>query len=466
MDTHTSHLPKPSAVSIFFSGGAYFIHFLSLGFASFPLQTHLRHALTPATASLVASVLPLASCLTYFFFRFAEARSWTRSPQIMLVGLATGVGLMQMGLGFKLQSTETSSWWIGPAVDVAGCLLLLGCVQSSCMTVLNHIGVATMGPHAYTVRAAGSAGYMLAVMLMGALGAQARTISDWHLFIGAGFSVVHVVFALLSLRFVRWSSSSPFPRVAPAPTSSPNPTSSVPSSSNPSSSNPLSSNPLSSNPLSSNMANHRDSARDTERPPSHSSALNVSARQWWGQLILVWMVAMCEMAYGLYSHEFLTSTYGSFGYFVFAGSIALEIVLLLAMPMFPALKQRLLFVGPVGWITLLTGCLLALAGWPMMGFFATALALNCPFQVSANEHAHQMHRSSMVGIASMTLAQSLGYMSATIVSACLSMQSPGPVLLWSCMLPVAMGSLILALWQMAKQRTHADRETLARRNAA
>jgi hypothetical protein len=451
MDTHTSHLPKPSSLSIFFSGGAYFIHFLSLGFASFPLQTHLRHTLSPPTASLVASVLPLASCLTYFFFRFAEARSWTRSPQIMLVGLAACVGLMQMGLGFQLRSTATSDWWIGPAVDVACCLLLLGCVQSSCMTVLNHIGVATMGPHAYTVRAAGSAGYMLAVMLMGALGAQARTISDWHLFIGAGFSVVHVVFALLSLRFVRWSSPSPFPRVATAPTSSTIPSSTVPSSANPSSAI---------------IANHRDAPRDTERPPSRSSALNVSVRQWWGLLILVWMVAMCEMAYGLYSHEFLTSTYGSFGYFVFAGSIALEIVLLLAMPMFPGLKQRLLFVGPVGWITLLTGCLLALAGWPMMGFLAAALALNCPFQVSANEHAHQMHRSSMVGIASMTLAQSLGYMSATIVSACLSMQSPGPVLLWSCMLPIAMGSLMLALWQMAKQRTHTDRETLARRNAA
>lgn len=435
METNVSHLPKPTAVSIFFSGGACFIHFLSLGFASFPLQTHLRHALTPATASLVASVLPLASCLTYFFFRFAEARSWTRSPQIMWVALAAGVGLMQMGLGFKLQSTAANSWWIGPAIDVAGCLLLLGCVQSSCMTVLNHIGVATMGAHAYTVRAAGSAGYMLAVMLMGAIGAQSRTISDWHLFIGAGFSLVHVAFALLSLCFVRWSGPSQLPRVAPNPKSA------------------------------SIIATHRDAALDTEPYQSRSSALRVSTRQWWGLLLLVWMVAMCEMSYGLYSHEFLTSTYGSFGYFMFAGSIALEILLLLAMPMFPALKQRLLFVGPVGWITLLSGCLLATAGWPMMGFSAAALALNCPFQVSANEHAHQMHRS-MVGIASMTLAQSLGYMSATILSTLLSMQSPGPVLLWSCMLPVAMGSLMLALWQMAKQRSNVDRDMLGTRTEA
>ena len=169
---------------------------------------------------------------------------------------------------------------------------------------------------------------------------------------------------------------------------------------------------------------------------------------------------MCEMSYGLYAHEFLTTTYGSIGYFVFAGSIALEIAILLAMPMFPALKQRLLFVGPAGWLTLLSGCLMALSGWPMMGFGAAALALNCPFQVSANEHAHRM-RPSMLGIASMTLAQSIGYMSATLLSAVVAAQGGGPARLWSIMIPIASTALALSVWQMSRDRAIASRDALA-----
>jgi hypothetical protein len=408
---------------MFFSGGAYFIHFLSLGFASFPLQTHLRNALTPSTASLITSVIPLAACLTYFFFRFAESRGWTRSPQRLLVALASGVCLMQLGMGLKLESITAQSWWVSPGIDVAACLLLLGCVQSSCMTVLNHIGVATMGSHAYTVRAAGSAGYMLAVVVMGAIGASEKAVSQTHLFIGAAFSLLHVAFVLLSFRFVHWSKEHESSRSSSAI-------------------------------LTSTSANSTN---------SHAGASKLSSEEslkWWGLLILVWMVAMCEMSYGLYAHEFLTTTYGSIGYFVFAGSIALEIAILLAMPMFPALKQRLLFVGPAGWLTLLSGCLMALSGWPMMGFGAAALALNCPFQVSANEHAHRM-RPSMLGIASMTLAQSIGYMSATLLSAVVAAQGGGPARLWSIMIPIASTALALSVWQMSRDRAIASRDALA-----
>jgi hypothetical protein len=166
------------------------------------------------------------------------------------------------------------------------------------------------------------------------------------------------------------------------------------------------------------------------------------------------MIAMCEMSYGLYSHEFLTSTYGAWGYFVFATAIAMEIGLLLAMPRLNALKQRLLFVGPLGWICLFSGCLLAIAGWYPMGYFALALALNCPFQVSANEHAHRM-QPSILGVASMTLAQSLGYVTATFVAAWTTGNGNGPQRLWMTMWVVSIIALILALWKMNRDRIEA-----------
>jgi hypothetical protein len=418
MEPHSSSTTRPSASSIFFSGGAYFIHFLALGFASFPLQTHLRQVLAPTSASLVASVVPIAACSTYFLFRFAEARGWTRSPQWMLVTLASALSIMQATLGMKLHWVSGQSYWIGPAIDVAACLLVLGCIQSSCMTVLNHIGVAAMGSHAYTVRAAGSAGYMVAVMLMGLLGGSQLEVSERHLFVGSACSAIHAIFAALSFLFVRWT---PAPSHLPTDSSSPNaPTAST-----------------------------GVSTAATPSRASHSHTL-----EWWCLLALVWMIAMCEMSYGLYSHEFLTSTYGAWGYFVFATAIAMEIGLLLAMPRLNALKQRLLFVGPLGWICLFTGCLLAIAGWYPMGYFALALALNCPFQVSANEHAHRM-KPSIMGVASMTLAQSLGYVTATLVAAWTTGNGNGPQLLWMTMWVVSIIALILALWKMNRDRIEA-----------
>lgn len=418
MEPHSSSTTRPSASSIFFSGGAYFIHFLALGFASFPLQTHLRQVLAPTSASLVASVVPIAACSTYFLFRFAEARGWTRSPQWMLVTLASALSIMQATLGMKLHWVSGQSYWIGPAIDVAACLLVLGCIQSSCMTVLNHIGVAAMGSHAYTVRAAGSAGYMVAVMLMGLLGGSQLEVSERHLFVGSACSAIHAIFAALSFLFVRWT---PAPSHLATDSSSPNaPTAST-----------------------------GVSTAATPSRASHSHTL-----EWWCLLALVWMIAMCEMSYGLYSHEFLTSTYGAWGYFVFATAIAMEIGLLLAMPRLNALKQRLLFVGPLGWICLFTGCLLAIAGWYPMGYFALALALNCPFQVSANEHAHRM-KPSIMGVASMTLAQSLGYVTATLVAAWTTGNGNGPQLLWMTMWVVSIIALILALWKMNRDRIEA-----------
>lgn len=423
MEPHSSSATKPSASSIFFSGGAYFIHFLALGFASFPLQTHLRQVLSPASASLVASVVPIAACSTYFLFRFAEARGWTRSPQWMLVALASSLSIMQATLGMKLHWVSGHSYWIGPAIDVAACLLVLGCVQSSCMTVLNHIGVAAMGSHAYTVRAAGSAGYMVAVMLMGLLGGSQLEVSERHLFVGAACSAIHAIFAALSFAFVRWtpdpsrsSSQAPHPDASPPDTAA------------------------TSAPFC------------TETQPTRVSKSH--ALEWWCLLVLVWMIAMCEMSYGLYSHEFLTSTYGAWGYFVFATAIAMEIGLLLAMPRLNALKQRLLFVGPLGWICLFSGCLLAIAGWYPMGYFALALALNCPFQVSANEHAHRM-KPSILGVASMTLAQSLGYVTATFVAAWTTGSGNGPQRLWTIMWIASIVALILALWKMNRDRIEA-----------
>lgn len=418
MEPHLSSAAKPSASSIFFSGGAYFIHFLSLGFASFPLQTHLRQVLAPASASLVASVIPIAACSTYFLFRFAEARGWTRSPQWMLVALASTLSILQAALGMKLHWISGNSFWIGPAIDVAAFLLVLGCIQSSCMTVLNHIGVAAMGSHAYTVRAAGSAGYMVAVMLMGFLGGSHLEVSERHLFVGSACSAFHAIFAAFSFAFVRW----------------------IPESSNASA-------PSAQSNATATSTTSSTSIHATSPPHSHTL-------EWWCLLLLVWMIAMCEMSYGLYSHEFLTSTYGAWGYFVFATAIALEIGLLLAMPRLNALKQRLLFVGPLGWIFLFSGCLLAIAGWYPMGYFALALALNCPFQVSANEHAHRM-KPSIMGVAAMTLAQSLGYVTATFVAAWATGTGTGPQRLWMTMWFVSIIALILALWKMNRDRIDA-----------
>jgi hypothetical protein len=112
------------------------------------------------------------------------------------------VAVLQLLMGWRLHQTTTGNVLLGPVLDIAMCMLLLGCVQSSTMTLLNHIGVSTMGDHAYTVRAAGSAGYMVALVLMGTLSSSAEAVSDYHMFIGATVSVVHALIAFLAWRLI------------------------------------------------------------------------------------------------------------------------------------------------------------------------------------------------------------------------------------------------------------------------
>ncbi len=411
-----------SFVAIFFSGFTYFIHFLALGFASFPLQTHLRSTLGPSSASLAVTVVPIAACLTFFVFRYAQSQGWMRSPQRVLFAVAVGVFFMQAVLGWRLHATAAGNVLVAPVVDIALCLLFLGCVQSSCMTLLNHIGVSTMGDLAYTVRAAGSAGYMLALILMGTLASDEGGISDYHMYLGSCISVVHAGVALAACWLVDQTVEHvPMPKVSR----------SLPS------------------------------VRQSTSAGSEAISKWPSWFRWeWvGLLILVWMVAACEMSYGLYSHEFLTQMFGNKGYFVFAAAVAIEIGLLLIMPVFPRLKRRLLFVGPVGWILLFGGCLVATQGLGAFGLFGLSLALNCPFQVSANEHAHRMNRSIM-GVASMTLAQSIGYTTTTIVASLLANYHVGPAMLWSIMMPVACVSLVLAMRILARENALFDVDDL------
>jgi len=409
-----------TVAAIFFSGATYFMHFFALGFGSFPLQTHLRHALTPPTASLVASIVPLAACSTYFLFRFAQSQGWMRSPRLVLFGAAVGMGLIQLLLGWRMHHASLGNFFVGPFVDIALCMLLLGCVQSSVMTLLNHIGVSTMGDYAYTVRAAGSAGYMAALLLMGSLSKDDAQIADYHLFLGACVSVIHASIAFFAWRML--PKESDLHELHPAKTEP------------------------------SGGDRFRPSSSDRFTPSSNTSGSSQQSInwEWMGLLLLVWVMAICEMSYGLYAHEFLTQTYGSYGYFVFALAVAIEIGVLIAMPYFPSLKRKLLFVGPVGWILLLSGCLLATQGMPAFGLFGLTLALNCPFQISTNEHAHRMNPSVM-GIASMTLAQSLGYMTATVIASIASRFYTGPGLLWLLVLPLAGLALVLAIRKLARQ---------------
>jgi len=314
---------------------------------------------------------------------------------------------MQLLLGWRMHQTAVGNVFLGPVLDIAMCVLLLGCVQSSTMTLLNHIGVSTMGDHAYSVRAAGSAGYMVALLLMGSVGSSAETVADYHLFLGATISVCHAIFA-----FLAWQLLPPSKETYKV------------------------------------IRNSADTT--TKSVPRQKSAQLGDRWEWFGLLLLVWMVAICEMSYGLYAHEFLTTTYGNYGYFVFAGAVAIEIGVLIAMPFLPRLKRQLLFVGPLGWVLLFSGCLMATQGFGAFGLFAVALALNCPFQISTNEHAHRMNPTVM-GVASMTLAQSIGHTTATLIAALASRYGVGPAPLWFVALPLATLALVLAIRKLARQ---------------
>lgn len=335
-----------------------------------------------------------------------------------------------------MNQAESGDFVVGPLVDVAICLLMLGCVQSSVMTLLNHIGVSTMGDYAYTVRAAGSAGYMVAVMLMGAIGRTDSEIAQWHLFIGSAISLGHAILALAAWLGLRAVDTRQASRDASKLVAQPQ--------------NHW------KGPLE-EPENGPDSQRKAPLGPRFSESQKPSNPRgdWIELLTIVWLVAICEMSYGLYAHEFMTKTFGYLGYFVFSAAVAIEIILLLVMPFFPALKAKLLFVGPLGWLLLFSGCILATLGFAPLGMFGLALALNCPFQISTNEHAHRSNPSVM-GVASMTLAQSLGYVTATIIASIAASLRAGPMLLWLLVLPLSMLALVLAIRKLARQNSTFD----------
>lgn len=356
------------SATVFFSVACYFIFFLSLGFSSFPLQTHLRHTLPPQTASLLAGLIPIAACGTYFLARLAESKGYLRYPQRVQLAAAIAVAVMQGVLGMVLRAVANGNVLISPAVDIGICLLALGSAQSCMITLLNHSAVASLGSLAYTARAAGSAGYMVAVLFMGVTGDRVINIESQHLFVGSVISTFTCFFATLGCF-----------AAMPQPTA-----------------------------IAHAAAND---ARDCERGDS--------GWKWYGLIATVFLVAICEMSYGMYSHEFLTTRLGALGYYQFAMGIALEIAILVTIPAFPRLRRTLLVVGPIGWLFLFTGCLLSISVSPMMGWASLALCLNCPFQTSANENALRM-RPSVVGVATLTLAQSLGYVTAACLSSLLS----------------------------------------------
>jgi hypothetical protein len=62
---------------------------------------------------------------------------------------------------------------------------------------------------------------------------------------------------------------------------------------------------------------------------------------------------------------------------------------------------------------------------------------------------------SILGVASMTLAQSLGYVTATFVAAWTTGNGNGPQRLWMTMWVVSIIALILALWKMNRDRIDA-----------
>jgi hypothetical protein len=403
-------------LAMWLCGGSYFIQFLAMAFASFPLQTHLRKLLAPSQASLVAGLIPIATCSTYLLFRLAESKQWTRFPQRSLAIGIVLLAVFQWVLGWKVNGVDAGHWFVGPAFDTGACLLLMGCANASCMILLNHIAIATLKETAYVVRAAGTAGFMIAVVLLGVFWTDNESLEQSHLFVASTISVIHAVLAWVGV----WTLGNPHPDAVGH----------------------------SAENASVGIVGHKEP----------QAVQQGSTLTWWGLLILVWMVAMCEMAYSLYSHEFMTKVYGSLGYYLFAAGLGLEIALLLLVSRTAALRSRLLFLGPLGWMCLMIGGLLAVGGLPSFGALTLAMALNCPFQMSVSEHVHRID-ARVLGIASVSLAQSLGYLSAAGLSALVSRVETGPRNLWLCMIPVAMLAMLLSIWKMRRMRSQIDRPT-------
>jgi hypothetical protein len=407
--------PAPTALWIQTSG-AFFLHFLSLGFAVFPLQTHLRQVHPVATASIIASVIPVAGLLTLFFFRFAERRQWTQYPTHLLLLAALCVGFLQPTLGWQLSMTQSQANLLPASLETALCVLGLAFAHACCMNLLNHLAVANLAKHAYSARAAGSAGYAVAILATAACLSDEQSVIDYHLFLAAACALLHILFIASTLLL-----SGLLTRRTDSRTDS-----------------------LSQTPTSRSHPAAPFAPRADEPNPQPNSW------RWRALILLVALTAFCESAFGLYSHEFLTRTYGDTGYYLFALTIFLETALLLGLPFLPKLRKRLLFVGPLGWLILLIGCLLAQAGWPICGALSIAMALNCPFQVACYENAHAM-RAQISGLATIALAQAVGVFCSQWTSALLNRfvlpitNSQPWTILWITTLGVALGGLILSL---------------------
>ena len=406
------------------TSGAFFLHFLSLGFAVFPLQTHLRQVHPVATASIIASVIPVAGLLTLLFFRFAERRQWTQYPTRLLLLAAICVAILQPTLGWQLSMTRAQANLLPAFLETSLCLLALASAHACCMNLLNHLAVANLANHAYSARAAGSAGYAVAILATAALLSDEQAVIDYHLFLAAICAVAHSLFIAASLLIahrhfsednsLKTTKMSQSRRTAQTASAGQSPSTGTPSTGT----------------------------------PGHSPQSD--SWRWRALILLVALTAFCEAAFGLYSHEFLTRTYGDTGYYLFALTILMETALLLGLPFLPNIRKRLLFVGPLGWLVLLIGCLLAQAGWPIFGALAIAMALNCPFQVACNENAHAIC-PQISGLATIALAQALGVFCSQWTSALLNRfilpeTSLQPwTLLWISTLGVALVALVLAL---------------------
>lgn len=413
--------PKPLWLQ---TSGAFFLHFLSLGFAVFPLQTHLRQVHPVATASIIASVIPVAGLLTLLFFRFAERRQWTQYPTRLLLLAAICVAILQPTLGWQLSMTRAQANLLPAFLETSLCLLALASAHACCMNLLNHLAVSNLANHAYSARAAGSAGYAVAILATAALLSDEQAVIDYHLFLAASCAVAHSLFIAASLLVANRHRSEDSSLKATKMGQSHRTAPTAPPGQSPS--------PIAPSP----------------RTPGHSPQSD--SWRWRALILLVALTAFCEAAFGLYSHEFLTGTYGDTGYYLFALTILLETALLLGLPFLPNIRKQLLFVGPLGWLVLLTGCLLAQAGWPIFGALAIAMALNCPFQVACNENAHAI-RPQISGLATIALAQALGVFCSQWTSALLNRfilpkTSMQPwTILWISTLGVALVGLLLAL---------------------
>ena len=406
------------------TSGAFFLHFLSLGFAVFPLQTHLRQVHPVATASIIASVIPVAGLLTLLFFRFAERRQWTQYPTRLLLLAAICVAVLQPTLGWQLSMTRAQTNLLPAFLETSLCLLALASAHACCMNLLNHLAVANLANHAYSARAAGSAGYAVAILATAALLSDEQAVIDYHLFLAAICAVAHSLFIAANLLIPHRHRSEDNSLKATHMSKSRRTAQTASAGQSPSPGSP------------------------SPGTPGHSPQSD--SWRWRALILLVALTAFCEAAFGLYSHEFLTRTYGDTGYYLFALTILMETALLLGLPFLPNIRKRLLFVGPLGWLVLLIGCLLAQAGWPIFGALAIAMALNCPFQVACNENAHAIC-PQISGLATIALAQALGVFCSQWTSALLNRfilpeTSLQPwTLLWISTLGVALVALVLAL---------------------